>query len=128
MFQLSSRVASVRHEDQAFFEDIPNDHPIFGNENLTEMQLNGSMSAGDIIDMPEGAKLVTPAEAMVVHCVPPAEEPEPEEYFPEVVRVAARRVEAAHRARERAVRLLRVVAPLLQELLGVGDGLYYRTG
>ena len=25
VFQLSSRVASVRHEDQAFFEDIPDD-------------------------------------------------------------------------------------------------------
>ena len=37
VFQLSSRVASVRHEDQAFFDDIPSDHPIFGNENLTEI-------------------------------------------------------------------------------------------
>ena len=47
VFQLSSRVASVRHEDQAFFEDIPDDHPIFGNENLTEMQLNEFFKASE---------------------------------------------------------------------------------
>ena len=47
VFQLSSRVASVRHEDQAFFDDIPSDHPIFGNENLTEMQLNEFFKASE---------------------------------------------------------------------------------
>ena len=47
VFQLSSRVASVRHEDQAFFEDIPSDHPIFGNENLAEMQLNEFFKASE---------------------------------------------------------------------------------
>ena len=47
VFQLSSRVASVRHEDLAFFEDIPDDHPIFGNENLTEMQLNEFFKASE---------------------------------------------------------------------------------
>ena len=47
VFQLSSRVASVRHEDRAFFDDIPSDHPIFGNENLTEMQLNEFFKASE---------------------------------------------------------------------------------
>ena len=47
VFQLSSRVASMRHEDQAFFDDIPSDHPIFGNENLTEMQLNEFFKASE---------------------------------------------------------------------------------
>ena len=47
VFQLSSRVAAVRHEDQTFFEDIPSDHPIFGNENLTEMQLNEFFKASE---------------------------------------------------------------------------------
>ena len=47
VFQLSSRVASVRHEDPAFFDDIPSDHPIFGNENLTEMQLNEFLEASE---------------------------------------------------------------------------------
>ena len=47
VFQLSSRVASVRHEDPAFFDDIPSDHPIFGNENLTEMQFNEFFKASE---------------------------------------------------------------------------------
>ena len=47
VFQLSSRVAAVRHEDQAFFDGIPSDHPIFGNENLTEMQLNEFFKASE---------------------------------------------------------------------------------
>ena len=47
VFQLSSRVAAIRHEDQAFFEDTPDDHPIFGNENLTEMQLNEFFKASE---------------------------------------------------------------------------------
>ena len=47
VFQLSSRVAAVRHQDQAFFDGIPSDHPIFGNENLTEMQLNEFFKASE---------------------------------------------------------------------------------
>ena len=47
VFQLSSRVASVRHEDEIFFDDIPSDHAFFGNENLTEMQLNEFYKASE---------------------------------------------------------------------------------
>lgn len=43
---------------------------------VTEMQLGGSLSAGDIIDLPEGAKLITPADTMLVHCVQPKAESE----------------------------------------------------
>ena len=47
VFQLSSRVASVRYEDPTFFADIPSDHPLFGNENLAEMQLNEFFKASE---------------------------------------------------------------------------------
>ena len=47
VFQLSSRVASVRHEDATFFDDVPSDHAFFGNENLTEMQLNEFYKASE---------------------------------------------------------------------------------
>ncbi|MEM9187213.1 MAG: 50S ribosomal protein L25 [Planctomycetota bacterium] len=39
---------------------------------ITELHLGGSMSASEIVDLPEGAKLVTDGGAMVVHCVAPA--------------------------------------------------------
>lgn len=42
---------------------------------VTELHLGGSMSASDILDLPEGAELVTDATAMLVHCVPPAGAP-----------------------------------------------------
>lgn len=47
VFQLSSRVAAVRHEDEAFFDDVPSDHAVFGNENITEMQLNEFYKASE---------------------------------------------------------------------------------
>ena len=47
VFQLSSRVASVRHEDETFFDAIPSDHSFFGNENLTETQLNEFYKASE---------------------------------------------------------------------------------
>lgn len=43
---------------------------------ITELHLGGSMAASDISDLPEGAKLVTAADTMIVHCVPPAGEAE----------------------------------------------------
>ncbi len=47
VFQLSSRLASARHEDPAFFDDLPNDHPIFGNENISEVQLGEFYKASE---------------------------------------------------------------------------------
>ncbi|MEM8866298.1 MAG: 50S ribosomal protein L25 [Planctomycetota bacterium] len=46
---------------------------------VTELHLDGSLSAADISDLPEGAKLVTPGDTMIVHCILPVSEPEPEE-------------------------------------------------
>lgn len=43
---------------------------------ITELHLGGAMTAGQITDMPEGAKLLTAPDAMVVHCVAPAGEPD----------------------------------------------------
>ena len=47
VFQLSSRVAAVRHEDESFFNNVPRDHALFGNENLTEIQLNEFYKSGE---------------------------------------------------------------------------------
>ena len=47
VFQLSSRVAAVRHEDESFFNNVPSDHALFGNENLTEIQLNEFYKSGE---------------------------------------------------------------------------------
>ena len=47
VFRLSSRVASVKHQDATFFDDVPSDHAFFGNENLIEMQLNEFYKAGE---------------------------------------------------------------------------------
>ena len=47
IFQLSSRVASVKHEDATFFHDVPSDHAVFGNENVTEVQLNEFYKASE---------------------------------------------------------------------------------
>jgi hypothetical protein len=47
VFQLSSRIAAVRHEDEMFFDNVPSDHAFFGNENLTEIQLNEFYKSGE---------------------------------------------------------------------------------
>ncbi|QDU87807.1 50S ribosomal protein L25 [Pirellulimonas nuda] len=46
---------------------------------VANLQLGGSIYAGDITDLPAGAKLITPADAVLVNCIQPAGEPEPEE-------------------------------------------------
>ncbi|MEM6798557.1 MAG: 50S ribosomal protein L25 [Planctomycetota bacterium] len=43
---------------------------------VSELHLNGSISAGEIKDLPASAKVVTDAAAVVVQCVPPAGEPD----------------------------------------------------
>jgi len=40
IFQLSSRVAALRAEDESFFDGVPSDHPIFANDNVLEKQLD----------------------------------------------------------------------------------------
>lgn len=40
--------------------------------NLSKLHLGGSLTASDIYDLPEGAKLITPADEVIVHCVRPA--------------------------------------------------------
>ena len=47
VFQLSSRVAAIMHEDETFFDDVRDDHAVFGNENITEMQLSEFYKASE---------------------------------------------------------------------------------
>lgn len=47
--------------------------------NINHLELHGSLTASDIEDMPEGAKLVTDPEQMVVHCIEPTAPIEEEE-------------------------------------------------
>lgn len=41
---------------------------------ISELHLDGSLLAGDINDLPDGANLVTPADTMAVHCVKPLDD------------------------------------------------------
>lgn len=43
---------------------------------VSELHMDGSMTVGQIFDLPQGAKFVTSEDEMVVHCVPPAGEPD----------------------------------------------------
>ena len=42
---------------------------------VEDLHLGGSLTAGQITDLPEGAELQTPADTVVAHCVPPAGAP-----------------------------------------------------
>jgi large subunit ribosomal protein L25 len=46
--------------------------------NINQLQLHGSLSVGDIYDLPEGATLVTETDEVAVQCIEPAAEPEEE--------------------------------------------------
>jgi large subunit ribosomal protein L25 len=46
--------------------------------NINRLALHGSMTVGDIFDLPQGATLVTDAQLPAVQCVEPAVEPEEE--------------------------------------------------
>ena len=57
---------------------------------ITELHLGGSLSADSITGLPDGAKLLTSGDTMVVHCVQPAGAPAldsvaAEETSPEVI-------------------------------------------
>lgn len=47
--------------------------------NINHLQLNGSLTVGDVIDLPAGAKFVTDAKLVAVQCVEPTPESEEEE-------------------------------------------------
>ena len=51
----------------------------------TQMHLGEALNAGDVIDLPEGAELITPPDQMVFHCVRPAAEPTLDEVAAEAV-------------------------------------------
>jgi large subunit ribosomal protein L25 len=46
--------------------------------NINHLQLHGSLTVGDIYDLPAGATLVTDAKTVAVNCEEPAAEPEEE--------------------------------------------------
>ena len=46
--------------------------------NINRLKLHGSITVGEITDLPEGAKLVTDAKTVAVHCVEPTPEVEEE--------------------------------------------------
>jgi len=46
--------------------------------NINRLKLHGSITVGEISDLPEGAKLVTDAKTVAVHCVEPTPEVEEE--------------------------------------------------
>ena len=47
--------------------------------NINHLQLDGTMTAADIEDMPAGATLITAADTIIVQCALPVEKPEEEE-------------------------------------------------
>jgi len=50
---------------------------------ISGLHLNDSLTAGDITTLPPGVKLLTDPTTVLVHCVPPAAEPDPEELVAE---------------------------------------------
>jgi large subunit ribosomal protein L25 len=46
--------------------------------NVNHLELDGSIDASELT-LPAGAKLITPADTMIVHCVLPTEQPEEDE-------------------------------------------------
>lgn len=66
-------VSMVR--DNVDIEAAPINIPEVLHVNITELEIGGNITAADIIDMPEGATLVTEPERVIVTCVPPAGAP-----------------------------------------------------
>ena len=60
---------------QIELEAAPSSIPEVLHLDATQLHMGGALNAGDVIDLPEGAKLLTPADQMVAHCVQPAGEP-----------------------------------------------------
>ena len=50
---------------------------------ISGLHLNDSLTAGDISSLPTGVKLLSDPTLVLVHCVPPAAEPEPEDVVAE---------------------------------------------
>lgn len=58
--------------DHIEIEAPPASIPEVVHVDLSNLHLGDSLTAGDITDLPEGAKLLTDAETVLVHCVPTA--------------------------------------------------------
>lgn len=56
-------------------EAAPASIPEVLHVSVEDLHLGGSLTAGQITDLPEGAELQTPADTVVAHCVPPAGAP-----------------------------------------------------
>ncbi|MGL4514942.1 MAG: 50S ribosomal protein L25 [Lacipirellulaceae bacterium] len=56
-------------------EASPANLPEMLHVDISTLHLGGSLSVADIIDLPAGAKVLTGAKEMVVHCVPPSGSP-----------------------------------------------------
>lgn len=61
--------------DHIELEAAPASIPEVLHVDVTELHLGGNLHAGEISDLPEGAKLLTDPDTVVVHCVPPAGAP-----------------------------------------------------
>ena len=55
-------------------EAIPSNVPDQLHVDVSSLEVGGSLSVGDISDLPEGCVLVTAADTMAVHCIQPAGE------------------------------------------------------
>jgi large subunit ribosomal protein L25 len=47
--------------------------------NINPLELDGTLTAADIEDMPPGATLITESDTIIAHCILPVEKPEEEE-------------------------------------------------
>lgn len=61
--------------DHLELEAAPASIPEVLHLDITNLHLGGALHAGEITDLPEGAKLLTDADTVVVNCVPPAGAP-----------------------------------------------------
>ncbi len=66
-------VSMVR--DNVDIEAAPISIPEILHVDITKLAIGGNITAADIIDMPDGATLVTEPERVIVTCVPPAGAP-----------------------------------------------------
>lgn len=70
----------VTHINHSVEIEVPaSDVPERLHININQLGLEQSLTAADIEDMPQKAKLVTPPETVIVSCTAPLEEPEEEE-------------------------------------------------
>lgn len=61
--------------DHVDIEAAPANLPEVLHIDVSAMEIGGTMTASEIIDLPEGATLITVPERVLANCVPPAGEP-----------------------------------------------------